>query len=121
MSAKIGPIKPRLSPAMRTSLRLANSKITAGGSAHAQPAIWASYCERSSLVRQPPKETLDGCDPSLDESESPPPTRTKAATEAGLSERQRKTALRVPNIPRQEFEEAVEAEEARSLVSRANL
>jgi hypothetical protein len=59
-----------------------------------------------------PKETPDGGDPSLDESESPPHTRTKAATEAGPSERQRKTALRVANIPRQEFEEAVEAEEA---------
>jgi hypothetical protein len=45
-----------------------------------------------------PKETPDGGDPSLDESESPPHTRTKAATEAGPSERQRKTALRVANI-----------------------
>ena len=38
------------------------------------------------------------------------PSRTQAATDAGLSERQRKTALRVANIPEQEFEEAIESE-----------
>lgn len=37
-------------------------------------------------------------------------TRTQAATDAGLSERQRKTALRVANIPQAEFEEAIESE-----------
>jgi hypothetical protein len=31
-------------------------------------------------------------------------TRTQAATEAGLSEHQRKTALRVANVPAEEFE-----------------
>lgn len=36
--------------------------------------------------------------------------RTEAATHAGLSERQRKAALRVANIPQVEFEEAVESE-----------
>ncbi len=35
-----------------------------------------------------------------------PNGRARAATEAGLSERQRKTALRVANIPEDEFEEA---------------
>jgi len=34
-----------------------------------------------------------------------PFTRTSAANDAGLSERQRKTALRVANIPEQEFED----------------
>lgn len=36
--------------------------------------------------------------------------RTQAATEAGLSERQRKTALRVANVPEEEFEQAVESD-----------
>jgi hypothetical protein len=37
----------------------------------------------------------------------PPVTRTSAAIEAGLSERQRKTALRVANVPQDEFEAAL--------------
>jgi hypothetical protein len=32
--------------------------------------------------------------------------RTQAATEAGLSEHQRKTALRVANVPAEDFERA---------------
>lgn len=39
----------------------------------------------------------------------PPVTRTQAATDAGLSERQRKTALRVASIPRDQFDAAVES------------
>lgn len=50
---------------------------------------------------RPPK-TRDGADPSF--------SRTQAATEAGLSERQRKTALRVANVPEEEFEQAVESD-----------
>jgi hypothetical protein len=38
-------------------------------------------------------------------------TRTEAAIEAGLSEHQRKTALRVANVPESEFEEALGANE----------
>lgn len=38
-----------------------------------------------------------------------PFSRTQAATEAGLSERQRKTALRVANVPEEDFETAMEA------------
>lgn len=38
----------------------------------------------------------------------PPVTRTQAASEAGLSDHQRKSALRVANVPRDEFEAAVE-------------
>lgn len=38
------------------------------------------------------------------------PTRSSAAESAGLSERQRKTALRVANVPAEEFEAAVESE-----------
>lgn len=39
----------------------------------------------------------------------PPVTRTQAATDAGLSERQRKTALRIASIPNDEFDAAVES------------
>lgn len=49
-----------------------------------------------------PPETQDGTDPSI--------TRTSAADDAGLSERQRKTALRVANIPEQSFAEQVESD-----------
>jgi hypothetical protein len=43
---------------------------------------------------RPPKN-LDGADPVL--------TRTQAAGDAGLSERQRKTALRLASIPKDDF------------------
>ena len=39
----------------------------------------------------------------------PPVTRTATAEQAGLSERQRKTALRVASVPTQEFDQAVES------------
>ena len=48
-------------------------------------------------------EPQDGAVPKL--------TRTQAAHDAGLSERQRKTAIRVSRIPDPEFEAAVEAAE----------
>jgi hypothetical protein len=38
------------------------------------------------------------------------PSRSKAAEDAGLSEHQRKTALRVANVPEAEFERAVESD-----------
>lgn len=40
----------------------------------------------------------------------PPLSRSQAATDAGLSEHQRKTALRIANIPKEEFEAAVESD-----------
>jgi len=40
-----------------------------------------------------------------------PSTRKQAATDAGLSERQRKTASRVANIPEDQFEQAVESDD----------
>lgn len=43
----------------------------------------------------------DGGDPKL--------TRTQAAADAGMSERQRKTALRVANVPDEDFERQVES------------
>jgi hypothetical protein len=48
-----------------------------------------------------PSKTQDGAVPSL--------TRTQAADNAGLSERQRKTALRVASIPPKEFEKTIES------------
>lgn len=39
-----------------------------------------------------------------------PSTRTQAATNAGLSERQRKTALRVANIPEERFDEQIDSD-----------
>jgi hypothetical protein len=38
-------------------------------------------------------------------------TRTHAAKDAGLSTRQKRTALRVANVPAKEFEEAIESDE----------
>lgn len=46
------------------------------------------------------KEPRAGTDPRLIE----PPTRKEAAKQAGLSERQQKTALRVASVPAAEFE-----------------
>lgn len=39
----------------------------------------------------------------------PPLTRTQAAADAGMSEHQRKTALRVAEVPAEEFEAAIES------------
>jgi len=47
--------------------------------------------------------------------DDPPLNRTRAANDAGLSERQRKTALRVANVPADEFEAAVESDEPPTL------
>ena len=44
--------------------------------------------------------------------EAPPRyTRTQAARDAGLSDDQRKTALRMASIPERDFEEAIESED----------
>lgn len=48
-------------------------------------------------------------------------TRTQAAREAGLSERQTKTALRVSNIPAPEFNALVESEEPPTVTKLAEL
>ena len=45
-------------------------------------------------------------------------TRTDAAAAAGLSERQRKTALRVANVPEDLFEELVESDDPPSVTPR---
>jgi hypothetical protein len=49
-------------------------------------------------------DARDGADPSK------PLTRTQAAEEAGLSERQRKTALRVASVPTEQCEAQVDSE-----------
>jgi len=57
--------------------------------------------DRSEKGGRPPINR-DGTDPVL--------TRTAAATSAGLSERQRKTAIAIAGIGADEFEAAIEAE-----------
>ncbi len=49
------------------------------------------------------------------------PTRTQAATDAGLSERQRKTALRVANVPQDAFEAAIESDAPPTITKLAEL
>lgn len=62
-------------------------------------------------------ELLHEIDPSrganqhIREGALPKVTRTSMATDAGLSEHQRKTALRVANVPETEFERAVESDQ----------
>lgn len=48
-------------------------------------------------------------------------TREQAATEAGLSEHQRKTALRVNNVPRDQFEMMVESDKPPSIEQLADM
>ena len=55
----------------------------------------------------------DGADPKL--------TRKQAATDAGLSERQRKTAIRVANIPADEFDQRVESENPPTITALADV
>ena len=49
-----------------------------------------------------------------------PVTRTDAAESAGLSERQRKTALRVASVPAEEFEQEVEGEDPPTITALAS-
>lgn len=49
-----------------------------------------------------PAKTKDGADRSF--------TRKEAAAEAGMSERQQKTAIRTANVPEDQFEKAVESD-----------
>ncbi len=54
-------------------------------------------------------EPKRGANQNIGAGGDPKVTRKRAATNAGMSERQRKTALRVANVPEGEFETAVEA------------
>lgn len=56
-----------------------------------------------------------------DESDSKVLTRTDAAREAGLSERQQATAIRVARVPKEEFEAAVESDHPPSVTALAEL
>jgi hypothetical protein len=51
----------------------------------------------------------------------PPVTRTQAATDAGLSERQRKTALRIANVPAATFDAHVESARPPSITHLASM
>ncbi len=55
-------------------------------------------------------EPKRGANQNIGAGGDPKVTRKRAATNAGMSERQRKTALRVANVPEAEFEAAVEAD-----------
>jgi hypothetical protein len=55
------------------------------------------------------------------EGDHPPVTRTRAATDAGLSEHQRKTALRIAAVPEAEFDAHVESDRPPSITQLANL
>jgi hypothetical protein len=59
-----------------------------------------------------PSKTQDGDGPSL---------RAQAATTAGMSERQLKTALRVRAVPRELFEELVESDDPPTITQLAQL
>ena len=48
-------------------------------------------------------------------------TRSQAATEAGLSKRQKDTALRVANIPKEEFEALVESDDPPTVTALAEI
>lgn len=60
------------------------------------------------LLKQIPP--AHGANQNIREGTLPKVTRESAATDAGLSEHQRKTALRVANVPEPEFNEAVESD-----------
>ena len=55
-------------------------------------------------------EPANGANQNIGDGGAPKVTRTGTAVKAGLSERQQKTALRVANAPKEEFEAAIEIE-----------
>ena len=63
------------------------------------------------LLKQVPRADANGANlvQHRQDGDVPPVTRTRVATDAGLSERQRKTALRVASVPEPDFERAVES------------
>lgn len=61
------------------------------------------------LLKQIP--AAHGANQNIQEGALPKVTRESAATEAGLSEHQRKTALRVANVPERDFEAQISSDE----------
>jgi len=55
-------------------------------------------------------EPAHGANQNIREGDRPKVTRESAATDAGLSDHQRKQALRVANVPESEFTEQVESD-----------
>lgn len=72
--------------------------------------IQARAIARAGELLKQVKPGKTGPKPELQAGDHPQLTRTIAATEAGLSEHQRKTALRVANIPSDEFDRQVESD-----------
>lgn len=70
------------------------------------------------LLRQIP--AANGANQNIQDGTVPIVTRTSAATDAGLSERQRRTALRVAAVPADEFEAAVESATPPTITQLAN-
>ncbi len=66
---------------------------------------------------RPSEETRAGARPGLVEAR----TRKKAADDAGLSSHQAKTALRVANVPREDFDAAVETEKPATVTQLADM
>jgi hypothetical protein len=56
-------------------------------------------------------EPAHGANQNIREGDLPNVTRESAATEAGLTEHERKTALRIASVPKNEREELVESDD----------
>ncbi|HEX3410321.1 MAG TPA: hypothetical protein VHT00_01270 [Stellaceae bacterium] len=68
-----------------------------------------AYDRVGELLRQ--IEPARGANQNIQEGDLPNVTRESAATEAGLSEHERKTALRINSIDRNELEGLIESDE----------
>lgn len=75
------------------------------------------------LLKMVPRGDADGANLAQHRRDGtvPPVTRTQIATDAGLSERQRKTALRIANVPEAEFEARVESANPPTITELARL
>jgi hypothetical protein len=81
--------------------------------------IQARAIRRCGELLQQIEPAKTGPKPELKDGAVPQLGRTEAADDAGLSERQRKTALRVANIPEAEFETAIESDKPPTVSSLA--
>lgn len=83
------------------------ANLSAAGRAAADP-ICRESATRDAAQQRPPAAV-------------PPVTRTEVAREAGLSERQRKTALRIASVPEPDFTAAVESREPPTVTTLARM
>ena len=73
------------------------------------------------LLRQIPPASQSNLKQNRQEGDLPSVTRTQVAEDAGLSEHQRKTALQVNNVPREQFETLVESQHPPSVTQLAEM